>query len=157
MAFASRLVDSPFVPDRELARFLEEIADAGAVVSCIGLARARSRAGTLVSGLFLDHHPRLTSTSIEEIVDGAASRFGLTGALVVHRFGAIKPGEAIVLAAAAAGHRRAAFEAVDYMMDRLKSEAVFWKREDGTAGSEWIEPTDEDRQDLARWSPPCPE
>jgi molybdopterin synthase catalytic subunit len=157
MTFVARLVHAPFVPDRELARFLEEIADAGAVASCIGLARARSRAGTPVSGLFLDHHPRLTLSSIEEIVDGAARRFGLTGALVVHRCGAIKPGEAIVLAAAAAAHRRAAFEAADYVMDRLKSEAVFWKREDGLAGSEWIEPTDEDRHDLARWSLSCPE
>ena len=70
---------------------------------------------------------------------------------VVHRCGAIAPGEAIVFVAAAAVHRRAAFEAVDYLMDRLKTDALFWKREDGVDGPRWIEPTGGDRADRARW------
>ena len=69
----------------------------------------------------------------------------------------IAPGEAIVFVAAAAVHRRAAFEAVDYLMDRLKTDALFWKREDGVDGSIWIEPSDGDRSDRARWSDTCPE
>jgi molybdopterin synthase catalytic subunit len=71
---------------------------------------------------------------------------------VLHRCGAIAPGEPIVFVAAAAAHRRAAFDAVDYLMDRLKTEAVFWKREDAVDGSRWIEPMDCDRADQARWS-----
>jgi molybdopterin synthase catalytic subunit len=71
---------------------------------------------------------------------------------VVHRCGIIRPGEPIVFAAAASRHRRAAFEAADYLMDRLKTEAVFWKREDRSDGSEWIVPTPQDRDDLQRWS-----
>ena len=70
---------------------------------------------------------------------------------VVHRCGDIAAGEAIVFAGAAALHRRAAFEAADYLMDRLKTEAVFWKREIGETGSQWIEPTDADHADRERW------
>ena len=62
------------------------------------------------------------------------------------------PGEPIVFAAAASVHRRAAFEAADYLMDRLKTDAMFWKREDGAGGSRWIEPRPEDHDDRARWS-----
>ena len=89
---------------------------------------------------------------MEEIAQGAAHRFGLIAARVVHRCGLIAPGEAIVFVAAAAAHRRAAFEAADAMMDRLKTDAVFWKREDAVDGSRWIEPTAKDRADRARWS-----
>lgn len=157
MAAIARLLDEPFAPERELARFVSGLADAGGVASFIGIARARTASGEPVTGLFLDHHPRLTQASLDEIVNDAARRFAIGDALVVHRCGEMAPGEPIVLAAAAAAHRRAALMAVDYMMDRLKSEAVFWKREDGPAGPEWIEPTDQDRTDLSRWSAPCPE
>jgi molybdopterin synthase catalytic subunit len=79
-------------------------------------------------------------------------RFDVTAVKIVHRHGEVRPGEAIVFVAAASVHRRAAFEAADYMMDRLKTEAVFWKREDAVDGSRWIEPTDADRFERARWS-----
>ena len=157
MAAIARLAHEPFVPDRELARFLGGAADAGAVASFVGIARACSQSGAPVTRLVLDHHPRLTLASLEGIAGAAAKRFDLDRALIVHRCGTIVPGEPIVLAAAASEHRRSAFEAVDYMMDRLKCEAFFWKREDGPAGSQWIEPTEQDRKDLSRWSEICPE
>jgi molybdopterin synthase catalytic subunit len=157
MAAITRLAHQPFVPDREFARFLGDTADAGAVASFVGIARGRSHSGAPVTGLFLDHHPRLTLASLEEIASAAAERFDLGGALIVHRCGEIAAGEPIVLVAAAAAHRRAAFEAVDYMMDRLKNDALFWKREEGPDGSEWIEPTEQDRRDLSRWSESWPE
>jgi len=69
----------------------------------------------------------------------------------VHRAGRIFPGEPIVFVATASAHRRAAFEAADYTMDRLKTEAVFWKREEHEVGSSWIKPTDQDHLDNARW------
>jgi molybdopterin synthase catalytic subunit len=157
MAAIARLLGKSFAPDRELARFVSGLAEAdpGAVANFVGIARAHTVSGDPITGLFLDHHPRLTQASLEDIANAAVRRFAISDALIVHRCGEMAPGEPIVLAAAAAAHRRAALTAVDYMMDRLKSEAVFWKREDGPAGSQWVEPTDQDRKDLSRWSAPC--
>lgn len=139
-------------PDRELADFLAALTDEGAAVSFVGIARPRSSAGAAVERLFLDHHPRLTDRSLREIGEAAARRFDISAARIVHRFGEIGPGEPILFVAAASIHRRSAFEAADYMMDRLKTDAVFWKREDGVDGSRWIEPSAGDRADRARWS-----
>ena len=152
MIASAFLAEDAFDPASELAAFTGHAPGAGAIVSFVGLARDRTRAGAEVTGLFLDHHPRLTQSSLEEIAQAAVQLFGLIAARVVHRCGAIAPGEPIVFVAAAAAHRRAAFEAADAMMDRLKTDAVFWKREDAVDGSRWIEPSDEDRADRARWS-----
>lgn len=149
MRSEARLVHEAFAPEAELAAFSAE--GAGAVASFTGLCRGTTRAGAPVESLFLDHHPRLTERSLRDIA-ASAERFGLEAVHIVHRCGAIAPGEAIVFVAAAAAHRRAAFEAVDYLMDRLKTDALFWKREDGLDGSTWIEPTESDRADRARWS-----
>ena len=88
----------------------------------------------------------------QEIAEAALSRFAVNAIRVVHRCGRIRPGETIVFAAASAPHRREAFLAADYLMDRLKSEAAFWKRESGPEGGRWIEPTEQDGADRARWS-----
>lgn len=148
----TRLAANPFEPAEELAAFERDADAAGAVVTFTGLGRPTSRDGGALTGLFLDHHPRLTQQSLEEIAAAALGKFGLIAVRIVHRCGDIAPGEPIVFVAAAAAHRRPAFKAADYMMDRLKTEAVFWKREDGLDGSEWIEPSDTDRADRARWS-----
>jgi len=110
-----------------------------------------SKAGEGLETLVLEHHPRLTERSLRDIASDAASRFEVSHVRVVHRCGEIRPGEPIVFAGAAASHRRAAFEAADYLMDRLKTEAVFWKREEGASGSRWIEPTEADYADRRRW------
>jgi len=154
MRIEIRLAHEPFAPERELAGFACE--GAGAIVSFTGLARPLTREGVAVERLFLDHHPSLTEKSLHDIAASAA-RFEVAAIRIVHRCGAITPGEAIVFVAAAARHRRAAFEAVDCLMDALKTDAVFWKREDGVDGACWIEPTQGDRADRARWSDPCPE
>src|SRR4029453_13144206 len=107
----------------------------------VGLARGQGRDGEAVESLFLDHHPRLTEKSLGEIAEAAAERFDIAAIRIVHRCGTVAAGEAIVFAAAAARHRRAAFEAADYLKDRLKTDAVFWKREDRVDGSHWIDPT----------------
>jgi len=153
-----RLADEPIAAERELAELTAGLTGEGAVVSFLGVARARSPEGEEVERLLLEHHPRLTMRSLEEIAASASERFGLSSLRIVHRRGAVAPGETIVFAAAAAVHRRAAFDAVDYMMDRLKTDAVFWKREDMREGSNWVEPSEEDREARARWSEaPCPE
>ena len=88
---------------------------------------------------------------MQQITVAAAERFDVSHVRVAHRCGEIPAGAPIVFAGAAARHRRAAFEAADYLMDRLKTEAVFWKREVGEAGSQWIEPTEADDADRDRW------
>jgi molybdopterin synthase catalytic subunit len=153
-----RLADAPFAAERELAAFTAGLAGEGAVVSFLGLARARTADGEAVERLVLDHHPRLTLRSLNEIAAAARARFAISSLGIVHRRGVVAPGETIVFVAAAAAHRRAAFEAADYVMDRLKTDAVFWKREDSAAGSHWIEPRDDDYSARDRWSDtPCPE
>jgi molybdopterin synthase catalytic subunit len=153
-----RLADESFDAGRELAEFAGGLADAGAVVSFLGIARARTADGEQVERLVLDHHPGLTLRSLNEIAAAALERFGLASLRIVHRTGAVAPGETIVFVAAAAAHRRAAFEAADYVMDRLKTDAVFWKREETEGGSRWIEPRDEDYSARERWNEtPCPE
>ncbi len=143
-----RLATGPIRPEDELAAFAVD--DAGAVASFTGLCRPATKEGRPVERLFLDHHPRLTERSLRDIA-ASAERFGVAAVRVVHRCGAIAPGEAIVFVAAAAVHRRGAFDAIDYLMDRLKTDALFWKREDGVDGPRWIEPTEGDRADRARW------
>ena len=144
-------------PQRELAALLAVATDEGAVVSFVGLARPSDAEGGAVDRLILDHHPRLTEKSLQEIASEARDRFAVSHVRVVHRCGDVPAGEAIVFAGAAARHRRAAFEAADYLMDRLKTDAMFWKKEVGEAGSTWIEPTEQDLSDRARWSQKCPE
>ena len=151
MAVVARLQPNPFDPATELSELLREAAGDGAVVSFVGLARTNSKSGETVERLVLDHHPRLTQQSLEQIAGDGAARFNAGHVRVVHRCGAIAPGEPIVFAGAASAHRRAAFDAADYLMDRLKTEAVFWKREEGPAGIKWIEPTDTDYADRGRW------
>ncbi len=148
----ARLLHAAFAPDRLLAAFLADVGgEAGAVVTFTGLARGRSKAGGTVEQLVLEHHPRMTERSLREIAEAGAGRFGVSAVEVAHRCGAIGPGEPIVWVAAASQHRRAAFEAADYLMDRLKTEAVFWKREEGAEGSTWIEPAADDHHARARW------
>jgi molybdopterin synthase catalytic subunit len=146
-----RLADAPFAADRELAEFTAGLTGEGAVVSFLGIARPRASDGEKVDRLVLDHHPSLTLASLNAIAEAGRERFGLSSLRIVHRCGAISPGETIVFVAAAAAHRRAAFEGADYVMDRLKTDAVFWKREETPAGSRWIEPREEDYSDRERW------
>lgn len=145
------LTDAPFDPADELARFTQALSECGAVASFTGLVRPRSKAGEMVKTLFLDHHPRLTLASMQAIHDEARVRFDLLGARIVHRCGLVLAGEPIVFVGAAAAHRRAAFDAVECMMDRLKTEAIFWKREDSASGPQWIEPSAEDYRARDRW------
>jgi molybdopterin synthase catalytic subunit len=154
---AVRLAPDPILAERELAAFLAELDGEGAVVSFVGRARPRS-GDEAVERLMLDHHPGLTLRSLEAIEAAAFERFAVSSLAIVHRCGEVAPGDSIVFVAAAAEHRRAAFEAADCMMDRLKTDAVFWKREDRPTGSHWIEPRAEDHRARRRWDEtPCPE
>ena len=151
MSVTARLEEQRLDPRRELGELLAQPGGDGAVVSFVGIARPESSAGGSVDELLLEHHPVLTLKSLEEIAAEAAERFDISRVRVVHRCGRVAAGEPIVFAGAASKHRRAAFEAADYLMDRLKTEAVLWKRESGSAGSAWIEPTETDYADRDRW------
>jgi molybdopterin synthase catalytic subunit len=142
------LQSAPFDPGQLLTRFSAGREETGAIASFTGLARAERGQTT---ALELEAYEGFTDVEIIKAVNTAIHRFGLQDAAVVHRIGAIAPGEAIVFVACAAAHRRAAFEACDHLMDWLKSRAPFWKKEHGPDGARWIEPTQQDRTDAARW------
>lgn len=125
--------------------------DIGAVVSFTGLCRDE---GATLAALELEHYPGMAEAEIARVAAEAAARWPLMGLLAIHRYGLVKPGDQIVLVIATSAHRRAAFEAADFMMDYLKTRAPFWKREhlaDGTVGG-WVEAKQEDDDAAARWT-----
>ena len=153
MAADVRLLDAAFDPAAELAGFAAAHPHAGGIASFLGQVRAEI-GDEAVLELELSSYPRLTLPGMEQLAAEAMRRWPLDGLLILHRTGALLPGEPIVIVAAAARHRRDAFLAADFAMDHLKSEAWFWKRERTAAGWCWVEPRAEDRADKARWAGP---
>lgn len=123
-------------------------ADIGALVSFSGLVRDLD--GSL-NALNLEHYPGMTEAALTDIASQAMERWDLQDALIIHRFGALKPGDQIMMVAAASKHRAEAFQAADFMMDFLKSRAPFWKKEEGADGAKWVDARDVDEQSLSRW------
>lgn len=146
-----RLVTAFFDPARELSAFTAAHPQAGGVASFIGQVRAEAGEGA-VEALELRHYDPLTLPAMVELGQRTHDRWDLEGLLIIHRSGPMTPGEPIVLVAAAARHRRAAFAAADFAMDHLKSESWFWKREKANGQWRWVEPRAEDYEDIARWS-----
>jgi molybdopterin synthase catalytic subunit len=146
-----RVQTEPFDPGALLTAFSTGRTQSGGIVSFTGLARDVTDASA-VSTLELDAYPGFTEPAIAAMEAEALERFQVQDLLIVHRFGPIAPGEAIVFVAAAAEHRRAAFEAADFLMDYLKTRAPFWKKERGPDGERWIEPRPSDYDDVKRWS-----
>jgi molybdopterin synthase catalytic subunit len=148
-----KLLPETLDPVHEHAAFLASFGYLGAVTVFTGVVRARAK-GAAVDYLYLDWYPGMTEASMQAIAETAAERFEIVALVIRHRCAEVKAGQPVVFVAAASAHRRAAFEAVDYMMDRLKSEAALWKREVGPEIDRWIEPTGKDAEDLQRWSKP---
>jgi molybdopterin synthase catalytic subunit len=144
-----RLTREPFDPGAALSAFCAGRSATGAVASFVGLARGEPGAPV---ALELEAYEGFTQAQIARLAENAIARFALHEVQIIHRIGPIGPGEAIVLVLTAAAHRRAAFEACDFLMDYLKSQAPFWKKEPGPDGARWIEPTAGDLADLARWA-----
>ena len=145
------ITDKPFTPDAELKRFsASRGGEVGAIASFVGYCRASDGA---VETLELQHYPGFTEKEVERLASIVADRHGLDDLLIIHRAGAIRVSQPIVLVAATSAHRAAAFAAVAEMMDYLKTDAPFWKRETGVGGARWIEPTAADyarRQEHAK-------
>ena len=135
-------------PGALLTEFCQGRTDVGAVVSFTGLARCEFGQ---VTALELEAYPGFTEAWIADLAKNAAQRFSLLDLTIVHRVGLVAPSQAIVFVAAAARHRRQAFEGADFLMDHLKSQAPFWKKQHGPGGEHWIEPRGLDYQDLERW------
>jgi molybdopterin synthase catalytic subunit len=146
-----RIQEADFDVGHEIAALTKGRIDIGAVVSFSGICRG-SENGEPIAALTLEHYPGMAEAEIERHADEAMSRWPLSGLTVIHRVGRIVPGENIVLVLAASAHRQAAFEAAEFLMDYLKANAPFWKREESAAGSSWIEAHDHDDAAAARWT-----
>ena len=137
----------------EIARLREGDARVGAVVSFVGTVRDLNE-GAQVAELELEHYPGMTEKALEDIVAQALARWPLYGALVVHRIGPMKPLDQIVLVACTAAHRGVAFAACEFVMDYLKTEAPFWKKEQTPEGARWVDARSSDDSARARWARP---
>ena len=124
--------------------------DVGGLVSFTGYVRDFTQSADVVA-LELQHYPGFTETEIARIVEQAHARFHIIDCLVIHRHGRMLPGDPIVLVSVIAAHRDAAFEAARFIMDYLKTDAPFWKKEIGASGERWIEPRADDHAARAGW------
>ncbi|MGL6210499.1 MAG: molybdenum cofactor biosynthesis protein MoaE [Paracoccaceae bacterium] len=145
---ALRVQEVPFDLAAESAAFLTAVGGAGAVVTFTGLVRDNQG---VLSGMEIEHYPGMTERAIAGMMGEAEGRWGLLGSLVIHRYGRLGPGEAIMMVATAARHRTEAFQAAEFLMDYLKSRAPFWKKEIGAGGAEWVAAKDADEAALNRW------
>lgn len=148
--------------DFDLARAIADLRAGdgriGAVCSFVGTVRDRT-AGTpgSISSLELEHYPGMTEASIEAMIDAAHHRFDIYGARVVHRIGLLQPQDQIVLVAVTSAHRGQSFQACEFLMDYLKTQAPFWKKEQTPDGANWVDARVSDDLALAKWgltSPP---
>ena len=124
----------------------------GAVASFIGTVRDRNQGlPGEVSAMELEHYPGMTESAIEAMIDQAFARFDIRGARVVHRVGLLQPGDQIVLVAVSSAHRGKAFLACEFLMDYLKTQAPFWKKESTPEGARWVDARVADDAAAARW------
>lgn len=124
--------------------------DIGAIVSFTGLVRDHAGLSP-IGGMELEHYPGMTARALEKIESEARMRWPLRDSLIIHRFGALAPGEQIMMVVTASAHRQAAFEAAEFLMDYLKSRAPFWKKETTAEGSHWVDARETDEAALERW------
>ncbi|SMP70510.1 molybdopterin synthase catalytic subunit MoaE [Noviherbaspirillum suwonense] len=129
--------------------------EVGAVVTFVGTVRDMNE-GASVAELELEHYPGMTEKALEDIVARACARFHLADALVVHRVGPMRPQEQIVLVVTLSAHRGEAFAACEFIMDYLKSEAPFWKKEQTPEGARWVDARSSDETALKRWREGAP-
>lgn len=151
--FEVRVEAPPFDLAREAARLAAGRTDVGAVVTFTGLCRADA-GPTPLAALVLEHYPGMAEEEITRHLDEARRRWPLTGAIVVHRYGRIVPGEPIVLVATASAHRASAFAAAEFLMDWLKTNAPFWKKEERSDGGGWVAAKSADDTAAERWNAP---
>ncbi|WP_028601281.1 molybdopterin synthase catalytic subunit MoaE [Ottowia thiooxydans] len=134
----------------EVAALRANDARVGAVCAFVGTVRDRND-GQTVGSLELEHYPGMTEKSIEAMVSEALERFDLFGVRIIHRVGLLAPQDQIVLVAVTSAHRGESFKACEFLMDYLKTQAPFWKKEETPEGSRWVDARSSDDAALARW------
>ena len=122
----------------------------GAVCSFIGTVRDRND-GSAVSSMELEHYPGMTEKAIEAMIDKAMARFDIFGARVIHRVGLLQPLDQVVMVAVTSAHRGQSFQACEFLMDYLKTQAPFWKKEQTLEGARWVDARVSDDAALAKW------
>lgn len=145
-----RVQTASFDAGAELNAFTAGLSAAGAVVSFSGIVRDLAQGD--LKAMEIEHFPGMTERALETIRADAIARFDLTGAMVIHRYGSLTPGELIMMVATAAPHRVDAFEGAAFLMDYLKSRAPFWKKEISASGGAWVQAKQSDEDALDRWS-----
>ncbi|MHA3913248.1 molybdenum cofactor biosynthesis protein MoaE [Halovulum sp. GXIMD14793] len=147
---AVRVQTEDFDIGAELSALRAGRSDIGALVSFSGLVRDTAQ-GQPITAMELEHYPGMTERALAGIEAEAVSRWSLQACLIIHRYGALAPGDQIMMVATAAPHRADAFAAAEYLMDFLKSRAPFWKKEATADGGRWVDAREEDEDALSRW------
>ncbi len=155
MTTTIRLQREAFDVAAETARMTRGRSDVGAIVTFTGICRADEN-GEPIAALTLEHYSDMAVAEIARHVEEARARWPLLGVTVIHRYGRIVPGEAIVLVATVSSHREAAFAAAEFLMDYLKTRAPFWKQVEKPTGSAWVDAKATDNAAAERWSVPPP-
>ncbi len=145
-----RVQHEDFDTGAEIARMRLSRPDIGAVAAFVGQVRDVSN-GHAVTAMTLEHYPGMTEKSLQAIVDNAKSRWDIYDVLVIHRIGALRPTDQIVLVVVAGSHRGEAFAACEFIMDYLKTEAPFWKKENTPQGEHWVDARESDDTARERW------
>ncbi|MDB5998636.1 MAG: molybdenum cofactor biosynthesis protein MoaE [Rhizobacter sp.] len=148
-----RVQTADFSLSDEVAALSAQDGGVGAVVSFVGLVRDVS-SGQNVSAMELEHYPGMTERAIETMIDAAHGRFDIRATSVVHRVGRLMPHDQIVMVAVTSAHRGQAFQACEFLMDYLKTQAPFWKKEETPDGSVWVDARSDDDAAWARWGVP---
>lgn len=146
-----RVQTQDFDLSAEVAALRADNPRVGAVVTFVGTVRDMND-GASVSAMELEHYPGMTEQALENIVEQACARWPLAGALVIHRVGPLLPQEQIVLVAVSSAHRGEAFDACEFIIDYLKTDAPFWKKEQTPEGARWVDARESDDTATAKWA-----
>ena len=141
----------PFDTGAEINAIIGSNTAIGAIASFTGTVRDISGDGKIET-MTLEHYPGMTEKALEDIEAQAKRRWPLQACIIIHRYGALEPGDPIVLVITASAHRKAAFEACEFLMDWLKTKAPFWKLEEGDGAQNWVEARGEDDEAAKRWA-----
>lgn len=150
MAIHIQIQPDDFDLSAEYGRLRRENPQAGAIVTFTGLVRDFNADGE-VAGIVLEHYSGMTEKTLQRIADEAVARWSVAGVTIIHRVGALGGAEQIVLVGVASRHRREGFAAAEFIMDFLKTEAPFWKRERSPDGEQWVDAKDSDQRARERW------
>ena len=153
MSFTVRIQTEDFDVQQELAQLRAGDGRVGAVCLFLGTVRERND-GSAVASMELEHYPGMTEKSIQDLMAQARERFDIYAARVIHRVGLLQPQDQIVMVAVTSAHRGMSFQACEFLMDYLKTQAPFWKKESTPEGPRWVDARVSDDEALARWAQP---